>query len=283
MYILFSTARRKLWRLGASLLAWGCCGGCYAPLPPSDYPPPEEIIFYDCEIVQSYPHDIKAFTQGLDYQDGWIYEGTGLNGKSSIRKVNLETGEVVQQHNLASSFFGEGITIHNDRLIQLTWRSNRGFVYDLESFEEIGDFSYLGEGWGLAHDGSRFIMSDGTSRLRFLDLRSFEEKDSLHVRYGREAIRQLNELEYIDGLIYANIWHEDRIAMICPQSGYVTGWINCNNLLSRTERAKADVLNGIAWDEEGERLFVTGKYWPSLFEIRLVESERRPYPAVEQE
>ncbi|NLN92123.1 MAG: glutaminyl-peptide cyclotransferase [Candidatus Hydrogenedens sp.] len=276
----FSAASRKLWRFCASLLAC-CCGGCYAPLPPSDYPPPEEIIFYDCEVIRAYPHDTKAFTQGLEYKDGWIYEGTGLNGKSSIRKVTLETGEAVQQQSLASSFFGEGITIQNNRLIQLTWRSNRGFVYDLESFEEIGDFSYLGEGWGITHDGSRFIMSDGTSRLRFLDLRNFEEKDSLHVRYGREAIRQLNELEYIDGRIYANIWQQDRIAIICPKSGYVTGWINCSGLLSREEAARADVLNGTAWDAEEERLFVTGKYWPWLFEIRLVESERRPYPAVE--
>lgn len=281
VFMFLTRARRKVWRICASLLAWGCCGGCYAPLPPADCPPPEEIIFYDCEVVRAYPHDTGAFTQGLEYKDGWLYEGTGLNGKSSIRKVDLESGEVVQQHLLQSSFFGEGIAIHDKRLVQLTWRSNRGFVYDLDTFEERGDFSYLGEGWGLTQDGSHFIMSDGTSRLRFLDLYSFEEKGSVHVRYGREPIRQLNELEYIDGTLYANIWQEERLALICPRSGYVTGWVNCSGLLTRAEAARADVLNGIAWDGEGERLFVTGKNWPWLFEVRLVESQRRPYPATE--
>lgn len=277
----FYSARRKLFRLAASLMTWSFFGGCCAPLPPSDYAPPEEIIYYECEIVTVYPHDSGAFTQGLVFENGCLYEGTGMHGKSSIRQVALESGEPIRQYLLSSSYFGEGIAVQGKRLFQLTWRSNVGFVYDLDNFEQTGDFGYLGEGWGLTHDGKRLIMSDGTSRLRFLDMNSFEEKGSIHVRYGSSPIQKLNELEYINGMVYANIWYDHRIAIICPESGYVTGWIDCSSLLKRPEIARADVLNGIAWDRDGERLFVTGKYWPELFEIRLIEKARAPYPAVE--
>ena len=277
--------RVGLYRIGVRVLslcsgivATGCCLTCSPALPPAGHPAPETITYYGYEVVNTYPHDAGAFTQGLLFHDGFLYEGTGLHGESSIRKVDLETGEVLRQRDLSSAYFGEGIAVHNDRLIQLTWKSQVGFVYRLDDFEPLGDFSYLGEGWGLTHDGKRFIMSDGTTRLRFLDLRTFRATGQVHVRYGDRPVRNINELEFIDGLVYANIWKEDRVAMIDPDSGYVTGWVDLSGLLTPAEARSADVLNGIAWDEAGRRLFVTGKRWPKLFEIRLVEKETRPYP-----
>ena len=264
----------------SGLAATGCCLTCSTVLPPSDHEPPDLISYYGYEIVQVYPHDPEAFTQGLDFADGHLYESTGLHGASSVRKVALESGEVLQKHLLPRAYFGEGLAAHGDRLVQLTWRSQVGFVYGRTDFEQIGEFSYLGEGWGLAHDEKRFIMSDGTSRLRGLDLNTFQAVGSLHVRYGDQPVKNINELEYIDGKIYANIWRDDKLVIICPESGYITGWVDLSGLLSREEAAKADVLNGIAWDDEGKRLFVTGKRWPKLFEIRLIETRTAPYPAV---
>jgi len=182
---------------------------------------------------------------------------------------------------LPAAYFGEGIAIADNRLVQLTWKSQTGFVYDLETFERLGDFSYLGEGWGLTHDQRRFIMSDGTTRLRFLDMRNYAEIGHVHVRYGDRPVTRINELEYIDGFVYANIWKEDRIAVICPESGYVVGWVDLSGLLDPQEQRDADVLNGIAYDEAEDRLFVTGKHWPKLFEIRLVEEETLPWPGRE--
>ena len=266
--------------VGAVAALAGCCFCCRPSLPPADQPPPETIAFYTYRVVQEFPHDPEAFTQGLVVDDGFLYEGTGLRGESSIRKVALETGEVVQIKKIPAAYFGEGIAVQDARLVQLTWRSKVGFVYDLNTFERTSDFSYLGEGWGLTHDHERFIMSDGTAKLRFLDLHSFDTIGQLYVRYGDKPVTHLNELEYIDGYIYANIWQEDRIAIINPESGYVEGWVDMAGLLTAEERRSADVLNGIAYDKEAGRIFVTGKKWPKLFEIELVEERNEAYPAV---
>ncbi len=252
--------------------------GCSPALPPTPAPPPDVVVYYGYEVANVFPHDREAFTQGLAFSGGCLYEGTGLHGASSIRKVELETGRALLMRQLPRAHFGEGIALHNNRLIQLTWRSQVGFVYDVEGFEPRGDFNYVGEGWGITHDGSRFIMSDGTARLRFLDVKTFQEVGHVYVRFGDRPISNLNELEYIDGYVYANIWKEERIAVICPDSGCVAAWIDLSGLLTAEERRAADVLNGIAWDASGERLFVTGKRWPKLFEITLVEQGRIPYP-----
>lgn len=262
-----------------TLVSSGCCLTYTEIAPPPEIEPPEKIIFYSYEVVNEYPHDTEAFTQGLIYHKGFLYEGTGLYGASSIRKINLETGEILLRSVLPSAYFGEGITIYEDRLIQLTWKSQVGFTYRIDNFEKLGEFSYLGEGWGITHDGKRLIMSDGTSRLRFLHPQTFEELGSLYVRYGTQLIKKLNELENVEGCIFANIWQEDKIAIINLNSGYVTGWIDLTNLLQPEDAQKADVLNGIAWDAVKRRLLVTGKKWPKIFEIRLVERGSAPYPA----
>ncbi|MCK5861815.1 MAG: glutaminyl-peptide cyclotransferase [Candidatus Hydrogenedentes bacterium] len=268
----------KIFSAGIALT--GCCCSCRSSLPPADQPPPETVTFYTCHVLEKFPHDPEAFTQGLAVYDGSLYEGTGLRGASSIRKVALETGAVLQIQKLPDAYFGEGIAVQNGRLVQLTWKSQVGFVYEKDSFERVRDFNYLGEGWGLTHDGERFIMSDGTARLRFLDINTLETVGEIYVRYGDEPVRYLNELEYIDGYIYANIWRKDRIAIINPQSGYVEGWVDMAGLLTAQERRNADVLNGIAYDEEDSRIFVTGKRWPKLFEIELVEERQEAYPVV---
>jgi len=266
--------------VGACAAMTGYCCCCRSPLPPADQPPPANIIYYKYDVVNEFPHDTGAFTQGLTMVDNVLYEGTGLRGASSIRRVDLETGKVLQMAKLPDSYFGEGIAAHNGRLLQLTWKSQTGFIYDIDTFERTGEFNYLGEGWGLTHDGKRFIMSDGTARLRFLDMETLESVGQLYVRYGNEPVYYLNELEYIEGSIYANIWKQDRIAVIDPASGYVTAWIDLAGLLTKEELRGADVLNGIAWNMQEKRLFVTGKKWPKLFEINLVESKREPYPEV---
>jgi glutamine cyclotransferase len=220
-------------------------------------------------IERVYPHDPNAFTQGLQYVDGFLYETTGLNGRSSLRKVKLETGEVLQKRDLPAKYFGEGFTVWRSSIIQLTWQSEIAFVYDKATFEPRGQFSYVGEGWGLTHDGTSLIMSDGSERLRFLDPVTFAERRRLPVSANGTPVRHLNELEVVKGEILANIWQSDYLARIAP-TGRVTGWINLNGLLPPAERAGVDVLNGIAHDPERDRLFVTGKLWPKLFEISLV-------------
>ena len=230
-------------------------------------PPP----VYSYEVINQYPHDPGAFTQGLVFHGGVLYEGTGLKGQSSLRKVALETGEVVKKRDLSYRYFGEGVTVLGDEIMQLTWRSHVGFVYDRDTFERLRDFSYPSEGWGLTHDGLNLIMSDGTAMLRFLAPATFEEVAQLEVRDGEGPVRRLNELEYIGGEIYANVWQTDRIARISPRSGRVVGWIDLTGLLKPEDRTGSEgVLNGIAYDAAGKRLFVTGKRWPKLFEIRLV-------------
>ena len=224
---------------------------------------------YGYEVVNVYPHDRNAFTQGLLYRDGAIYESTGLNGRSSLRKVQLETGKVLQQVSVESRYFAEGLTDWGSRLVQLTWNTNVGFVYDLASFKRLQTFSYEGEGWGLARDAKRIVMSDGTSTLRFLDPQTLQVVGRLPVTDGNLPVRDLNELEVIDGQVYANVWLTDRIAMISPETGRVSGWINLAGLMPRGSVSGDAVLNGIAYDAQRKRLFVTGKLWPSLFEIRV--------------
>ena len=227
---------------------------------------------YGYRIVNVYPHDPQAFTQGLIYRDGFLFESTGRNGLSFLRKVRLETGEVVQEQHIDVQYWGEGLAEWDGRLIQLTWQSNVGFVYDLASFNLQDTFQYSGEGWGLTDDGTRLIMSDGSDTLRFLDPITFEVQAQLQVTDGTVSVRDLNELEYVRGEIYANVWHTDRIARVSPGSGRVVGWIDLTNLLSPVYQLDDPeaVLNGIAFDAENDRLFVTGKLWPRLFEIDLI-------------
>jgi glutamine cyclotransferase len=227
------------------------------------------VAHYTYRIVNVYPHDENAFTEGLVYEDGFLYESTGLYGNSTLRRVELGTGKVLQLYALPSQFFGEGITIFKDNIIQLTWQSRRGFVYDKHSFELLREFSYATEGWGITHDGNRLIMSDGTATLYFLDPETFETVGRIEVRDNGHPVTRLNELEYVRGEIYANIWGEEKIAVINPQTGRVSGWIHLDGIRN-SGRWVEDVLNGIAYDAKGGRLFVTGKRWPHLFQIELI-------------
>jgi glutamine cyclotransferase len=220
-------------------------------------------------VVKSYPHDRTAYTQGLEYRDGFLYEGTGLQTRSAIRRVELETGKVVQEFKINPGYFGEGITLAAGKLFQLTWKDKTGFVYDAKTFRLIRNFSYFGEGWGLTHDETGLIMSDGTSALRFLETTRFSERRRVKVMDAGEAISNLNELEMIKGEIWANVWQTDYIARISPKDGHVTGWVNLKGLLAPAAGEKPDVLNGIAYDAAADRIFVTGKLWPKVFEIKL--------------
>jgi len=222
-------------------------------------------------VVNVYPHDPDAYTQGLIYRDGFLFESTGLNGRSTLRKVELETGQVVQQHRVDPAYFAEGLAEWNLQLVQLTWRSNIAFVYDLVSLAPRRTLAYSGEGWGLTHDQQGFILSDGTETLRFLNPGTFRETRRVVVRDGSVPVKELNELEYVRGEVYANVWHTNRIARISPQSGQVTGWIDLRGLMSTAYQLDPEaVLNGIAYDAGKNRLFVTGKLWPKLFEIEVV-------------
>jgi glutamine cyclotransferase len=244
------------------------------PAPVAD---PGDVERYTYQIKAVFPHDSDAFTQGLVWRDGYFYEGTGLYGRSSLRKVEPVSGAVEQQLDLASRYFGEGVAILGDRIYQLTWRSGVGFVYDLATFDRVDEFAYDGEGWGLTHDGARLIMSDGTSTLRFLDPATFEVVDTVDVRYDGSPVRRLNELEYIDGKVYANIWRRDEVAIINPETGVVESWIDLEGLPRPIdETGGEDVLNGIAYDAAGDRLFVTGKLWAKIYEIELVPVEEEP-------
>jgi len=209
----------------------------------------------------------------LVFEDGVLYEGTGLNGRSTLRRVKLETGEVLQIHELPAQFFGEGVTVYGNDIIQLTWQSHVGFVYDRDSFELLQEFNYSTQGWGITHDGERLIMSDGTATLYFLDPETFEEIGRVGVYDNDGSVNRLNELEYVQGEIYANVWQTNCIARIDPQTGQVVGWIELKGLLTPEDRGEpVDVLNGIAYDAENARLFVTGKLWPKLFEIELISA-----------
>ena len=234
-------------------------------------PVPTVVEMSGYKVVASFPHDTDAFTQGLIFRDGFLYESTGRYGESSLRKVELATGRVVQQRKVNQRYFAEGLTEWQGRLIQLTWRESVAFVYDLATLADERTFTYAGEGWGLTHDGTRLILSDGSDTLTFLDPATFQVTGRIAVKDRGAPVRDLNELEFVRGEIYANVWQTDRIARIAPATGEVVGWIDLTGLLSAGHRPAQDaVLNGIAYDSAGNRLFVTGKLWPSIFQIELV-------------
>ncbi|MEM2081700.1 MAG: glutaminyl-peptide cyclotransferase [Candidatus Bathyarchaeia archaeon] len=228
-------------------------------------------LSYTYEVVKVYPHDPNAFTQGLVIEHGVLYEGTGLWGCSTLRRVDLETGTILQMRSLPDEFFGEGITIFGDEIIQLTWQNQIGFVYDKQTFQLLRNFSYPTEGWGITHDGNRLIMSDGTANLYFLDPETFQRIGQAEVRDGNVPVARLNELEFVKGDVYANVWGEEKIAIINPQTGQVKGWIDLTGIYTQASQNPNSVLNGIAYDAESDRLFVTGKLWSHLFEIKLIE------------
>ena len=272
--------RRKIFfisTLAIALLGMGCSLAETNIL--SENPNNSQVESCNYQIVKTYPHDENAFTQGLIYHDGVLYEGTGLRGRSSLRRVELATGKVLQLHPLNRRYFGEGITWWKNRIIQLTWTSGTGFIYHPETFEKLEEFTYSTQGWGLTHDNKRLIMSDGTDTLYFLDPDTFQEIGRIQVKYQDKPVTNLNELEYINGEIFANVWQADLIARISPQTGRVLSWIDLTGLLETQSRSPSygseDVLNGIAYDELEDRLFVTGKLWPKLFEIELVPKSGR--------
>jgi glutamine cyclotransferase len=236
------------------------------------------IPVYGFMVKNTYPHDPQAFTQGLSIRDGVLYETTGMNGRSSLRKVELATGKVLQKKDLASEFFGEGSALVGQEIVGLTWTSHVGFVYDARTFALKRRFNYAGEGWGLASDAGHMYMSDGSAEIRVLDPKTMEEQRRIRVTAEGKPITQLNELEVVDGQLFANVWGTDVIARIDPASGNVVGWIDLTGLLPPDKRGTASVdavLNGIAYDSKHKRLYVTGKLWPKLFEIELVKVERR--------
>lgn len=226
------------------------------------------VLNYTYEIINTYPHDRTAFTQGLEFYNGFLYESTGLYSQSTLRKVDLQSGNVLQNISLPIEYFAEGITIFDNKIYQLTWRENTGFIYSVDTFSRISEFSYQTEGWGITNDGTHLIMSDGSATLFFLDPQTLEVINQIEV-IDQKPIEKLNELEYIQGKIYANIWLEDKIAIINPQSGIIEAWINLTGLDEEESQESNKVLNGIAYDVQEDRLFVTGKLWSKLFEIDL--------------
>src|SRR5262245_23915026 len=272
-------AGAKLWLVAVPVVAVALAGLMLVPARPRS-PVLEtpvaavqqpEVPVHGYEVVHEYPHDAEAFTQGLIVRDGFLYESTGLEGMSSLRKVEIETGRVVKRRDLERQYFAEGLTDWGNQLVQLTYTSKVGFVYDLATFEPRGTFEYMGQGWGLTHDGQRLIMSDGNhdGELRFLDPVTRREQGRLQVRDRGRPVEDLNELEFVKGQIYANVWHTDRIAVIRPDTGDVTAWIDLAGLRPASVRNSEAVLNGIAYDAARDRLFVTGKWWPRLYEIRV--------------
>lgn len=224
------------------------------------------------EVVNTYPHDPGAYTQGLEFYNGKLVESTGEVGRSSLREVDLTTGSVSRRVTVPPPYFAEGLTLLDGKIYQITWQHQTGFIYDANTFEKVGEFKYYGEGWGLTHANGQLVLSDGTHRLRFLDPETFQVKNTINVMDNGSPVRQLNELEFVNGEILANVWHDDRIARINPANGQVVGWINLKGLLAPGDVSDTEaVLNGIAYDEQNKRLFVTGKMWPKLFEIRIKE------------
>lgn len=228
------------------------------------------IPIYSYNVINTYPHDGSAFTEGLVYESGFFCESTGRFNESSLRKVDLQTGEIIKMHKLDESYFGEGITLYDNKIFQLTWKTNVGFIYDKDSFNLINKFYYNTEGWGITHNDEHLIMSDGTDEIYFLNPKNFKRVYSIRVHDEFRPITRINELEFIQGEIYANVWRSDKIARICPHSGRVTGWIDLKGLLSPKEYKNVGTLNGITYDKQNNRIFVTGKMWPKIFEIKLV-------------
>lgn len=255
---------RNIWiAVGAGLLATltGAAWFQSRPRPPA---------FYDVEVVATHPHSLDAFCQGLEFSDGQLFEGTGLYGESKLRRLDLATGRVEQEAALPPDLFGEGITIWKGKLIQLTWMSRLGLVYDKATFQKLAQFRYAGEGWGLTHNDKHLIMSDGTATLRFLDPKTYKVVRKLRVTDRGRAVDQLNELEFVEGEIYANVWGSSYIARISPKSGAVVGWIDATRLRPRQTSGDNAVLNGIAYEPAAKKLYLTGKQWSDLFEVRLV-------------
>lgn len=263
----------------ACMLALAACSKADDPAPAASAPAAAPVPLYGYQVVAAYPHDASAFTEGLLYLDGFLYESTGLEGQSSIRKVDLATGKVLQKHDVPKPYFGEGIVNWKDGFIQLTWQHHKGFRYDA-AFKPVGEWAYPGEGWALTQDGQRLIMSDGTSQLRFLDPVTLQETGRLDVTLSGAPVEKLNELEWIKGEIWANIFETDRIVRIDPATGKVVGTIYLGGLLKPADAAgaKPDVLNGIAYDASGDRIFVTGKLWPKLYEIKLTGPDKPNTP-----
>jgi len=237
-------------------------------------------VVYTAKIINTYPHDKNAYTQGLEFYNGFLYESTGRKGQSTLRKVDYKTGEVLQKTSLENQYFGEGMTIFNNKIFWLTWQAKKGFIYDLATFKQIGSFPYNQsvEGWGLTHNDTELIKSDGTNKIWFLDPETQKEKRNIQVYTNKYAIDDLNELEYINGKIYANKWQQNALVIIDEKTGMVEGVANLTNLkkeMQKTQNLKDqdDVLNGIAYDKENNRLFVTGKHWGKLFEITLVKKQ----------
>ena len=248
-------------------------GGAEEAKPPAAAP---LVSYYTYKVIKAYPHDAQAFTQGLTYENGFLYEGTGLNGQSALIKRDLQTGKLVKRERLPHKYFGEGIALFDDKAVQLTWKSRKGFVYDKETFRVLDEFEYLDQGWGITWDKKHLIMSNGTATLRYLDPNTFSETRRLQVTDRGRRVRGLNELEFIGGAVYANIWPTDYIAIIAPQTGRVVGWINLTGLCPVPEpRPSNVVLNGIAYIPERKHLLVTGKLWPKLYEIALVPETPR--------
>lgn len=221
--------------------------------------------------VAEYPHDPSAFTQGLIIHEGGLYESTGIYGASTLRLVDLETGNVKRKRSLEDAYFAEGIAVFGDRLYQLTWKSNLIFIYDIETFERLDTVAYGGEGWGLTCDDTHLILSDGSAKIRFLNPETLKTEREITVHDDDQPVERLNELEYIRGEIWANIWYRDRIVRISPKDGAVLGYIDLSGLVRRSKKGEEDVLNGIAFDPASQRIFVTGKNWSTLYEIEVME------------
>jgi glutaminyl-peptide cyclotransferase len=230
---------------------------------------PQAVPVLGAEVIKSYPHDPQAFTQGLEYYDGYLYESTGRSGQSTLRRSILETGAILKRVRLPSPYFGEGLTVFRGKIYQLTWLSKIGFIYDVRTLRQVGEFHYESEGWGLTHDEVSLILSDGSNKLQFIDPASFKITRTLEVYAGNQAVTNLNELEYVNGAILANVWHSSQVARIEPRTGQVLAWIDLSSVVKRANHEPEEVLNGIAYDAKRRRLFVTGKDWAEILEIKI--------------
>lgn len=263
--------------LAAIFLAAASCSPSTAPAPAATAAAPA-VPVYSYQVVNTYPHDKAAFTQGLQFVDGVMYESTGMEGASWIRRYDLATGAVQAEHKIDQQYFGEGSVVLSDKIVSITWKNQKGFIFDRATLAPKGEFAYQGEGWGLTTDGQKVYMSDGTSQIRVLDPATLQETSRIDVTMNGRPVAQLNELEFIKGEIWANVFEADRIVRIDPATGKVNSVVYLANLLSPQDRRGVDVLNGIAYDAAGDRIFVTGKYWPKIFEIKLVEPSGAPKP-----
>ena len=266
-----SLLRNGLLALGLFITFSGCNGSASGDRPKVETPVNNAVVpKYGYQIVNIWPHDSNAFTQGLILVDGKLLESTGQEGSSSLRRIELETGKILKKVDVPMPYFAEGIAVLNGKIYQLTWQHQLGFIYDLQSFKLLGEFKYQGEGWGLTTDGTSLIMSDGSNRIRFIDPSNFRVTKTINVVDGTTPVGALNELEFVQGEIYANIWHDDRIAVVDPQNGRLKAWIDLTGLMPAEDLQDEEaVLNGIAYDQSSNRLFVTGKLWPRVFEIRI--------------